>query len=200
MKLYITAQKAIAGTILERLKLIDPYCLLAGGAPRDWFYNKPANDLDFYFVSVANTVETNRKQLQNCLGVDVNMLMERDGQVRDNELYSSMPNLKRIWECVIEGQKVQLIQMTHNGDQFKVVDNMDVSICKAYWLGFGTEVKLHKDFKLSQLSGMIFLKDGYTWDGKHAIKMKERFKNFSTGTKEMAEARLLRQTLSNFDY
>lgn len=113
MKLYITAQKAIAGTILERLKLIDPYCLLAGGAPRDWFYNKPANDLDFYFVSVANTVETNRKQLQNCLGVDVNMLMERDEQVRDNEPYSYMPNIKRIWECVIEGQKVHLIQMTN---------------------------------------------------------------------------------------
>lgn len=171
----IKSQKETANSIYERLRLADPHCILAGGAPRDWYFNKEAKDLDFYFVSTATTINATRKQLEGVLDTKVSLLMDKEDH-KPSEVYQSMPNLIRIWELMVDGMSVQLMQLSKPGDQWKVVDNMDVSICKAWYLP-EQGIQMHRDFKLTIASGSMFLKENYTWDMKHAQKMLSYFKN-----------------------
>ena len=192
----IETQKNIADEIYSKLKVIDPYCLLAGGAPRDWYLGKEANDLDFYFYSNALPVESTRKQLEYFFD-GLTLLMDKDGG-RVNPMYKTMPFIQRIWELNYKGMPVQLIQLTENQKQFKVVDSMDVSICKAWYMS--GRIRLHEDFKITLASKVMFLKEEYSWSDKHGQKMKDRFKgDFHCGTKEQAIKTVLRKQLDNID-
>ena len=44
----IEHQKAVAKEVLNKLKTVDIFAMLAGGACRDWYLNTEASDLDFY--------------------------------------------------------------------------------------------------------------------------------------------------------
>ena len=44
----IEHQKAVAKEVLNKLKIVDIFAMLAGGACRDWYLNNEASDLDFY--------------------------------------------------------------------------------------------------------------------------------------------------------
>ena len=194
----VEKQKEVALTILEQLRVVDPHCILAGGAPRDWYFTNPANDLDFYFTSTSSTIDSNRKQLERALGQELSLLMDKPDRGRLGEEYQSMESLRRIWEFERGGVPVQLMQLFSPGDQFKIVDQMDVSICKAWWLG--EEIHLHTDFQLTLASNVMFLKGGYSWDKKHAVKMAERFPKMIRGRKETAEQVIIRNALKEKVY
>ena len=191
----IQEQQAIAMRLYDKLKLIDPNCVLAGGAPRDWYLGAECNDLDFYFCSTGSTLGVVKKQLKTVLGVEVDPL----AKPQQSELYKYMPGLQRIWNAEIEGMDVQLIEMADRQHRYKVVDNMDVSICKA-WYSHSGEIRLHRDFKLTLGSKIMFLRDGYAWSNKHGTKMRERFKGkYEAGTLEQAERVILRKALEQYD-
>ena len=44
----IDQQKLTADGILGILEQFNPDCILAGGAPRDWYMGNPCNDLDIF--------------------------------------------------------------------------------------------------------------------------------------------------------
>lgn len=186
----IEQQKQLADKVYTALTLIDPSCVLAGGAPRDWYLGTEANDLDFYFCSTASTVSRVKKQL-NRVGFEV----EASVCPVQSELYQFMPGLTRIWNCESEAMKIQFIQMAEPKYRWDVVNNMDVSICKAWYSQIG-HIHLHQDFKLTIASKIMFLKESYCWANKHGQKMKERFEGkFSTGTKEQATRSLVSKVL-----
>lgn len=188
----IGQQQDVAKKVYKRLQLADPDCLLAGGAPRDWYFNQPCNDLDFYFCSTACTMGSTKRQLEAIGFNDVRHVSDPF----TSELYKSMDGLRRIWECVVDGMKIQFIQLESAKYRWAVVNNMDISICKAYCSSKELKITLHEDFKLTVASGIMFLKDGYYWDQKHALKMQERFKGiFSPGDKGQAIARLIHKSL-----
>lgn len=197
----IKKQKEVAEYVYSRLEIIDPYCILAGGAPRDWYFGTTANDLDFYYVSTASTIGACKGQLEKSFpGVEITMLMDKRGPHEDS-LYKCMPNLVRIFEALIDGIKVQFIQLSDVGcynSQFKVVTNMDVSICKiAYKAG---KFKIHKDFKKTVASKIMFTKEGYSWSDKHGQKMIERFKDkFYAGTEQQVNERLVQIALKSLE-
>ncbi|MNQ25269.1 hypothetical protein D3C85_384840 [compost metagenome] len=186
----IEQQKQLADKVYDMLTLIDPNCVLAGGAPRDWYLGTAANDLDFYFCSTGSTVKSVEKQL-NRAGFKVKASI----CPVQSELYEYMPGLVRIWNCESEAMKVQFIQMSDQKYRWDVVSNMDVSICKA-WYSHNGNIKLHQDFKLTVASGIMFLKDKYSWDNKHSLKMKKRFSGkFYAGTREQATSSLVSKVL-----
>lgn len=90
----------MAKEVYRKLKIIDPHCLLAGGAPRDWYFNQKCNDLDFYYVSTARTISACRKQLEQVFcGVEIKTLSEiheQGGSRGVNNLYKKMPSLVRV--------------------------------------------------------------------------------------------------------
>lgn len=160
----IQQQKDIADKILDKLRIISPYAILAGGAPRDWYFGKEARDFDFYFYSPADTQNAVHGQFRKALDVDVQFK-----QFNDQMLYTHMGCIRRILECEIDGIKCQFMQLNEPKQEFKVVDKMSCSICKAWYLG--RDVELHKDFKLSVATKTVFLSDGYNWSDPHPKKI-----------------------------
>jgi len=189
----IQHQQTIALEILHKLEVVDPYCILAGGAPRDWYLGNPCNDLDFYFVSTASTVNAVKKQLERCFG---EVVVKFDFSVSHHEdpIYKTMPFIRRIIDLDYKGMKVQLIQLNSLGDQFKVVKAMSASICKIAWKG--GDYILDRDFKTTIASGIMFLSEGYNWSDPHPAKMKERFKGkFMCGTEKSAFDKIINEKL-----
>lgn len=175
----IEQQKATAQSVYEKLEIVDPHCILAGGAPRDWYFGNECNDLDFYYVSTARTIDACRNQLQKAFrGVEIKTLSEiqerSSGERKMGNLYRKMPSLVRVWQCNIAGMSVQFIQLAQPGDQFKVLEYMDVSICKI-WVDGDMNISLSEAFKKTLASGNMFLNDDYQWSDPHPQKMKQRF-------------------------
>lgn len=191
----IEEQSNLADKLLSQLEVISPYVMLAGGAPRDWYFRNLATDLDIYLYSPAITVKTMQKQLKLATGVDFkhNWELRKD----DQSLYSTMPQLRRVFEADIDGMKVQVMQLNEPNDEFKVVTNMSTSICKV-WYKDG-EINLHQDFKLTIASGVMFLNDGYNWTDPHPKKMIEKFRNrFPQSTKAQAMSLVVNKALSDY--
>lgn len=189
----IDQQKKVAQEIYKKLKIIDPYAILAGGAPRDWYFGNLANDLDFYFFSTGVTVSSVVNQLSSIMGVKVDAV-KYDEDSHQHGQYKSMPFLRRVLEAEIEGEKVQFMQLTEPNAQFKVVDAMDVSICKV-WCREDMSVQMHNDFKLTLASHDIFLSEGYNWSDKHPQKIADRFPNFHRSTKSKAVENIVKNAL-----
>jgi hypothetical protein len=146
----IAKQKAIADDVLEKLFLIDPYCIVAGGAPRDWWHGKPANDIDA-FVHVRNGTT---------LGI-INLMLEKAGFTITSykeegsipEMYKKNPDLR----CVINiGNYETPVQIMIMREPIwdSVINKFPLSICKA-WYKHG-KVDVDKDFLIGEKWGLIF--------------------------------------------
>ena len=182
-------QKEVSKRVFEKLKIICPFVKLAGGAPRDWYLGNPCNDLDFYFCTMASQTGYTRFQLESIFPeASITLLMDKQ-KGKSDPLYKSMKNLVRIWEMIVDGVPVQLIQMESIDDVSTVEEQMDVSICKISYDPMQDEYHKHLDFKVTDKSKIIFLKEGYDLNCPHAQKIKKRFVDegrYRLGTKDFA--------------
>lgn len=190
----IEQQKKVAQDIYKKLKIIDPYSLLAGGALRDWYFGNLANDLDFYFFSTGVAVASVVNQLSSIMGVKVDAV-KYDEDSHQHGQYKSMPFLRRVLEAEIGGEKSQFMQLTEPDAQFKVVDAMDVSICKV-WCGADMSIQMHQDFKITLASHGMFLSDGYNWSDRHPQKISDRFPEFHRSTRSDAVQKIVKDALN----
>ena len=179
--LQIQIQQVIAKEVLEALEILDPNCILAGGAPRDWYLGKPAKDLDFYFQGLTDSALGKViRQLSKVLGVPEesfvhlcgtqNPLGDGDNPPYKGE-YSRMKNLVRVIELEYLGIKIQFMEMSEK--TFGVVEEFSCVICQFRWKGY--EVKGTKQALSSVENKVITFKEGYGDEHKHVKKMKERF-------------------------
>ena len=133
----VETQKAIAKEVLEELEIIDPNCILAGGAPRDWFFGKPATDLDFYlYDSYGGYTQSQWIERLNKTLLDVKPLGMIEGKARkeiDAE-YTSMANLRYVFEGEHYGVKVQVMVMSEPTFT-SVVNNFCMDTSKIWWKG-----------------------------------------------------------------
>lgn len=188
----IQAQRILADNILDKLKVISPYAILAGGAPRDWYLLTQANDLDFYLYSSAMTIDATRKQLAKTLDIDIERIVAKTEHL--GSLYTTMRCLHRIFDVSGYDMPVQIMQLNEPLDEFKVVDLMSTSICKIYYEDGRLTPK--RDFLLSMKAKVMFLDEGYQWSDPHPSKMVERFKHkFPQATKEQAIQIVVNQAL-----
>jgi len=136
----IAKQKAIADDVLEKLFMIDPYCIVAGGAPRDWWHGKPANDVDA-FVHVRDGTT---------LGI-INLMLEKAGFTTTSykeegsipEMYKKNPDLRCVINIGNYETPVQIMIM-REPTWDSVINKFPLSICKA-WYKHG-KVDVDKDF------------------------------------------------------
>jgi len=103
----ITAQKLIADELLGKLNAIDPYVILAGGGPRNWFFGNPANDLDFYLHTKDETMSAVDARFK-ALGLEVSPMFTDDAECQ----YNCMKHLHRIYEGEYKGMVFQVMFMT----------------------------------------------------------------------------------------
>lgn len=167
----IDKQKKVATEILHKLECADPYAILAGGAPRDWYFNIEANDLDFYVHLQPATCNFEKLRWER-LGLNLTRIDWNDNR---SEEYKCMKHLARIYEGVEDGVKFQVMVMRE--PTFKsVVPMFGASVCMAWWKG--DSVRLEQEFELSHVFKTIFKKDDYTAKEKHIVKMKERYPEY----------------------
>lgn len=67
----IKEQQNVADSILKKLSAIDENVILAGGAPRDWYFNHTATDLDFYLKGNGCSTQMLKQLLTDKLGTEV---------------------------------------------------------------------------------------------------------------------------------
>ena len=185
-------QMRLADTILQSLECISPYAILAGGAPRDWYFGNEAKDLDFYLYSSAITTNALGKQLSNALGIDIERISFQSKW--EESLYTTMKRLSKIVNISGYDFPVQVMILKEPNDEFKVVEDMSTSICKVWYKD--SKINLTKDFKLTVASGKMFLNEGYNWTDPHPKKMMERFRDkYCVSTRQPEEDTIIRNAL-----
>ena len=192
--IVIKEQKEIADELLECLSIVCPNVILAGGAPRDWYMGNPANDLDIYLALPDLTYGSNKRQLSKVLPEEV-VTVKGEYETHSNPLYKHMKHLKRIYYLRYKGIDVQIIQLNEVKDVWNTVDNIDCSICKA-WYKNG-KVNTTTPFMKTIKSGVMFLTEAYQWEDYHPAKMKERFEplGFRCGTEKQADTSIINNAL-----
>ena len=69
-ELTVQEQKDIGKELLEKLYLLDPCVVIAGGAARDWYLGNKANDLDIYLSYHPNlTLGSNKRSIAKALSI-----------------------------------------------------------------------------------------------------------------------------------
>ena len=176
-------QKNIAKEVLHKLEIIDPLTILAGGAPRDWFFGNKANDLDFY-IHVDECMSNTQLRFDR-LGLKLKP-MEWD-ESKTGKMYKCMEHLKRIYEGVYKGQKIQIMVM-YKPTTTCVVSHFGTSVCKAWWKGY--DVKVTLEFLVSHYLKIIFKAEDYTAKVLHVNKMVERYPDYKVLTEEALDKQL----------
>lgn len=137
----VTDQKQIAKQVLDKIKQLDYRAIIAGGAARDWYFNRLANDIDiFYYNEQASFCNANIRQqvtiLKALLGVDKIEVLGFNPNSNGGEQpcddfsnYLKNPNIVNVFECEIGGLKFQFIQL--------VKQNLDIktfayNMCQAW--------------------------------------------------------------------
>ena len=129
----IEKQMDVAQRVLNKLELFDPSCILAGGAPRDWYFGNLANDLDFYVYFRPDLPSRWRENQLEKVGLKGFKAKGRESQ-EFPENYKRNPHLMAVHEGIVSGEKVQIMFMDEKTFHC-VVDLFPFGICQAWWKG-----------------------------------------------------------------
>ncbi len=125
----IDIQKEAANKALDMMYLIDPYSIVAGGAVRDWYFDKEASDIDLFFHCPQVSTMYRMEDMLKKAGFEITET-KLGGNIP--EWYKKNPYLKAVYETSIHGVKVQLMRMS-KPTWNSVIDKFPLSICKAWW-------------------------------------------------------------------
>lgn len=173
MQSKIEQQKELADMLINKLRAFDPYALLAGGAPRDWYFGNEASDLDIYVYQQGDYCTTRSvKSRLDSLGFTYSFLEFKAFQ----EKYEKNENIR----CVINIQgfdtPVQLIIL--KTPTWGIVDTFPLSICKI-WYSPERGIVPTTDFKLSVKTKSIFKTNTLYSDGdKYVDKIRKKFESY----------------------
>ena len=174
----IEYQKAVAKEVLNKLKTVDIFAMLAGGACRDWYLNTKASDLDFYVhYSDKYPQWALCKTFSKLLGTEMKIVGKQGENLNENSnvTYTQDPNISFVLGGVVEGVNVQVIIVN---SPFFNVSNFCFDICQAYSLDidniqtttlFDKAVK-HKTI---QVTG-----ESYSQKDAYIKKIKEKFPDY----------------------
>lgn len=199
MTATIDAQKELANLVYHSLSIVDPRCLLAGGATRNWYFGEPAKDLDFYIHTPNDRRCYEQKEIFKRLG-----LIEREEAKDINyEHYERMPCLKRVWDLLLPtwNTPIQVMEIDHEaigeeelwyngrGSKLpKVVDAFNNTLSYG-WSAYGI-THYPEDFLFSVKHKVV----GYKYEAPNIEKLKEKYPDFTfvpmedfTGYKRVAK-------------
>lgn len=167
----VVDQKREAKDLLNKFLLVDPFAMIAGGAPRDWYFDKPANDLDIYLRLPNHNTQALVESLARSVGiVEVKVL----GKTTETS-YAELPNLKWVFEGRYNGMKVNLMVMD-KGVRGEIVKDFDVAICKTWF--DGKECHYHEEFEFCVKTRVCVVHERYTGREAHVQRMAKRFPQF----------------------
>ena len=182
----IEQQKQSAKVVLDKLRCLDSRAVIAGGAPRDWYFCKLANDIDIFYYHeqgkwCLDNISKQIKILQALLGVeDITVLgfnPDRDNiePTEDYNNYIKNPDIVNVFECMIDGLKFQFIQLRK---QNLNVSKFAYNMCQAWsdgvniWTTDLFDVGVKKEL-------LIETGELYSNTNKFKQKMIDKFPNYT---------------------
>ena len=155
----------VADYILDKIEIIDPNCIIAGGMPRDIDNEKPVSDIDLFFhVNPELTNEQVRKMITK-LGFEI--ITEKTGEnVPDN--YKCNPALMSVTNIKVEGIDVQLMRMQEPTFDC-VINHFPLSICQCYYKD--GKIKTHNLYNKCKAKKVI-VKTNSIYNSEHAFLQK----------------------------
>jgi hypothetical protein len=183
MNAKIEHQKSVADKVLKKLQLLDQWCIVAGGAPRDWYLGNEAKDIDIYLYDSRSTYvyASQREGLLEALGFEIDSKYE---EWEIPELYQSNHYVVHLYNSTYLGEKIQIIFVS-KPTFVSVIDTFPISISKAWYKG--GEIYTTDDFDLSIKHKILFKTvDSYEENNKYLLKIKEKFNGYKYVTKKQA--------------
>lgn len=116
----IEYQKMVAEEAYNFLKTVDPECVLAGGAPRNWHLGKPAKDLDFWLRASDDEVDKIEQHFSF-------VARRQYRQNANNAKYGSV-TLEDIVDISLKGENIQVIVVNSNPEDY--INDFDFNLCK----------------------------------------------------------------------
>lgn len=124
---WIGFQKAVGGIVFNELvSYYGENVVLAGGAPRDWWFGNPATDLDF-FIRIVNGKKHKDK-----------FVVEKFGAIekKKNPNYEGNPLLEKVYEVSYSGVKLNFIFI--NTEPIDVIKAFPVNVSMV-WYNFNND-------------------------------------------------------------
>lgn len=152
--------KSVADGVLKTLEIIDPYCIIAGGMPRDIDNGKPVSDIDAFFYVAPHLTNTQVKAM-------LQKLQFKECEIKDGsnipEVYKRNPLLMCVFNTVVDGVPVQIMRMSE--PTFKsVVPTFPLSICQIWYKnGKISSTKTYKECKMRN----VIVKTNHVYESKH---------------------------------
>lgn len=171
----IEQQKAIADDVLQKLYCVDPFCIVAGGTPRDWYFDKEASDIDvFLYISPNISIEIFEKMLRN-IGWDKVEALTGDC-IPDN--YKCNPELRCVFNVGdYEGVSVQVMLM-RSSTFTSVVDKFPINICKIWYKN--KRICKSREFVHAADQQVLILSNTLYSDGhKYITKVRNKFPHYN---------------------
>ena len=167
----IAAQRLCAVEILEKLSLTDPSAVLAGGAVRDWRFNSPAKDLDFYLRTPNhNTIQLQTDFLSTIGFISIEIVEAND------PIYQHMNDILRVYQADYEEYRCNIMIMSDK--TFNCWYGFSNSLCECFMKKDGVFCYT-ANFERSLLEKTVFVKTGYTLHHPHISKMMQKFPDFT---------------------
>ena len=178
--LNIQEQKDIGKELLEKLDLLDPCVVIAGGAARDWYLGNKVNDLDIYLSYHPNlTLGSNKRSIAKALNFSEEFIetlgVQFDENADKSTEYVINPNVRCVYEFIYKGIMVQIINM-HT--ELVRVEDFCFSICQA-WTTNCEDIRGTEAFFYS-IKHKIAYKTGkfYSHKGRYIEKMMKKFPEY----------------------
>lgn len=173
MALFMTVenQKQVASELLSKLKMVDPFAMIAGGAPRDWYFNTVAKDLDVYLRLPNHNTIGLLTSLAEMVGIKDFYPIDK---IKEST-YAELPNLKWVFEGRYNGVQVNLMVM-EKGVREEIIKDFDVAICRAWFDGI--DCHYNEEFEFCVKTRVCLVHENYTGKEAHLRKMAKRFPQF----------------------
>lgn len=169
----INKQKEVAREVLRKLKILDSSAVVLGGAPRDWYFGKPAKDIDFYISGSTNHILNSLHEL----GLKVSGI-KYSSDLGSSSTYSTMNSLLCVIDVKYKGHDCQ-IMITDNQFGEQLVDYFPCSLSKISF-DLITDTKPTCEFTMCIALGINYVHsdNGYELDHPYIKKIIDKFPFF----------------------
>lgn len=173
--LILTSQKTCAYAALKRLKVVDSQAIVAGGAPRDWLFDRQAKDLDIYVQGIAG--ETNWQ-------FEERIALALESKVVDitstNDYLTNLDNgVIGVFDVLDCYMPIQVIRCDRA--PLSMLDTFHCSLSRVYAMPSGADNSLYLtgnwEFNLGKQYKMNMVKKNF--DPKYIAKIRAKFPDFT---------------------
>lgn len=164
-------QKREGKELLDKLRVVDPFVMIAGGAPRDWYFDRSAKDLDIYLRLPNHNTITLVENLARAVGITGLGQLSKTSE----SSYAELPNLKWVFAGEYNGMPINLMVMD-KGVREEIIKDFDVAICRAWF--DGDKCHYFEEFDFCIKTRVCLVHPKYTGKEQHLRKMAKRFPQF----------------------